>query len=136
MEKFRKQLGIDLTERTMFRGKLLTEEEIREATRPFAARHEAKLAERSDEPRAKRPIERKEPSRAAAEAKPETDKARIASAEPKTEAVKARIASAEPKRAAKPAPKPAPKKVERKREGKNKGAPKWLKAKREDEKKQ
>ena len=126
MEKFRKQLGIDLTERTMFRGKLLTEEELREATRPFAARHEAKLTERSEEARAKRSVERKEPPRPAAEAKPEADKARIASADPKPEA----------KPASKPASKPAPKKVERKREGKNKGAPKWLKAKREAKKEQ
>lgn len=126
MEKFRKQLGIDLTERTMFRGKLLTEEELREATRPFAARHEAKLTERSDEQRAKRSIERKEPPLAASEAKPEADKARIASVDLKPAA----------KPVSKPAPKPAPKKVERKREGKNKGAPKWLKAKREAEKEQ
>ncbi|WP_169086974.1 DEAD/DEAH box helicase [Paenibacillus sp. PL91] len=119
MEKFRKQLGIDLSERTMFRGKLLTEEELREATRPFAARHEAKLAERSDVQQAKRSIERKEAPSAVKEAKPEA-------------AIKGIAAAPKPK----PAAKPAPKKVERKREGKNKGAPKWLKAKREAEKEQ
>jgi ATP-dependent RNA helicase DeaD len=119
MEKFRKQLGIDLSERTMFRGKLLTEEELREATRPFAARHEAKLAERSDVQQAKRSSERKEAPSAVKEAKPEA-------------AIKGIPAAPKPK----PAAKPAPKKVERKREGKNKGAPKWLKAKREAEKEQ
>ncbi|MFD0588399.1 DEAD/DEAH box helicase [Paenibacillus sp. GCM10027627] len=34
MEKFRKQLGIDLSERAMYRGELLSEEQLREATRP------------------------------------------------------------------------------------------------------
>jgi superfamily II DNA/RNA helicase len=121
MEKFRKQLGIDLSERTMFRGKLLTAEELREATRPFAARHEAKLAERSDVQQAKRSIEQKEAPGTVKEARPEA-------------AIKG-IAAPKPKPAAKPV-KPAPKKVERKREGKNKGAPKWLKAKREAEKEQ
>ncbi|OBZ12341.1 DEAD/DEAH box helicase [Bacillus sp. FJAT-26390] len=118
MEKFRKQLGIDLSERTMFRGKLLTAEELREATRPFAARHEAKLAERSDVQQAKRSIERKEAPGTAKEARPEAAIKGAAAPKPK------------------PAAKPAPKKVERKREGKNKGAPKWLKAKREAEKEQ
>ncbi|WP_053374696.1 DEAD/DEAH box helicase [Paenibacillus sp. FJAT-27812] len=118
MEKFRKQLGIDLSERTMFRGKLLTAEELREATRPFAAHHEAKLAERSDVQQAKRSIERKEAPGTAKEARPEAAIKGAAAPKPK------------------PAAKPAPKKVERKREGKNKGAPKWLKAKREAEKEQ
>lgn len=120
MEKFRKQLGIELTERTMFRGKLLTAEELRVATRPFAARHEAKLAERSEGAQAKRLIERKESAGTAKEAKEVK--------EAKPEAAIASIAS--------PKPKPAPKKIERKREGKNKGAPKWLKAKREADKEQ
>ncbi|MGO4543296.1 DEAD/DEAH box helicase [Paenibacillus sp. 2TAB23] len=123
MEKFRKQLGIDLSERTMFRGKLLSEEELREATRPFAARHEAKLAERS-EVQSKRLQERKEAPAAASAPVKET----------KLVEVHAATAAPKPKAAAKAAPKPSPKKVERKREGKNKGAPKWLKAKREAEK--
>lgn len=122
MEKFRKQLGIDLSERTMFRGKLLTEEELKEATRPFAARHEAKLAERSEAAQAKRSLERKEPPAAAKETK-------LVDVKSTSSAPKSRITE-------KAAPKPAPKKVERKREGKNKGAPKWLKAKREAEKEQ
>lgn len=132
MEKFRKQLGIELTERTMFRGKLLSAEELREATRPFAARQEAKTLERPDGAQVKRSFERNEPQRAAKETKQEvasagTETAKIAQAD---------TASQRPKPAAKPAPKPAPKKAERKREGKNKGAPKWLKAKREAEKEQ
>ncbi|WP_054028544.1 DEAD/DEAH box helicase [Bacillus sp. FJAT-28004] len=118
MEKFRKQLGIELTERTMFRGKLLSEEELREATKPFAARHEAKLADRSESLQSKRAVESK--------GKP--------AAEKQTKLVETKAIIAPPK--PKPAVKPAPKKVERKREGKNKGAPKWLKAKREAEKEQ
>jgi len=118
MEKFRKQLGIELTERTMFRGKLLSEEELREATKPFAARHEAKLADRSEALQTKRAAENKS-----------------APAAPKqTKLVETKAVTAPPK--PKPAAKPAPKKVERKREGKNKGAPKWLKAKREADKEQ
>ncbi|OME83921.1 DEAD/DEAH box helicase [Paenibacillus sp. FSL A5-0031] len=118
MEKFRKQLGIELTERTMFRGKLLSEEELREATKPFAARHEAKLADRSEALQTKRAVENKS-----------------AIAAPKqTKLVETKAVTAPPK--PKPAAKPAPKKVERKREGKNKGAPKWLKAKREADKEQ
>jgi ATP-dependent RNA helicase DeaD len=118
MEKFRKQLGIELTERTMFRGKLLSEEELREATKPFAARHEAKLADRSESLQSKRAVESKD--------KP--------AAEKQTKLVETKAIIAPPK--PRPAAKPAPKKVERKREGKNKGAPKWLKAKREAEKEQ
>jgi len=118
MEKFRKQLGIALTERTMFRGKLLSEEELREATKPFAARHEAKLADRSEALQTKRAVESKGVPAAAKQTKIVETKAVITPPKPK------------------PAAKPAPKKVERKREGKNKGAPKWLKAKREADKEQ
>lgn len=118
MEKFRKQLGIELTERTMFRGKLLSEEELREATKPFAARHEAKLADRSEALQTKRAVENKS----------------AAAAPKQTKLVETKAVAAPPK--PKPAAKPAPKKVERKREGKNKGAPKWLKAKREADKEQ
>ncbi|MEV5025964.1 DEAD/DEAH box helicase [Paenibacillus sp. LPE1-1-1.1] len=127
MEKFRKQLGIELSERTMFRGKLLSEEELREATRPFAARHDAKLAERAEASQAKRSLERKEIP-AAKEIK-DTKETKLVD-------VKSTDAGSKPKPAPKAAPKPAPKKAERKREGKNKGAPKWLKAKREAEKEQ
>jgi superfamily II DNA/RNA helicase len=44
MEKFRKTLGIDLSERAMYRGKLLSEEQLREATRPGAFRGAGKDA--------------------------------------------------------------------------------------------
>ncbi|WP_028611912.1 DEAD/DEAH box helicase [Paenibacillus harenae] len=130
MEKFRKQLGIDLAERTMFRGKLLTGEELREATRPFALRHEAKQGGRDSNAVAvpKRPIEGNKPEHAAGG---EASKERTSSA-PQTPQPKAKLA--QPK--AKPAQPKAAVKAERKREGKNKGAPKWLKAKRETEKEQ
>lgn len=127
MEKFRKQLGIELTERTMFRGKLLSAEELREATKPFAARHEAKLAERSEISQAKRTE--------ASQAKRQVEgKITPVAVKPvKLEEAKASNVAPKPKP---PAAKPVPKKAERKREGKNKGAPKWLKAKREVEKEQ
>lgn len=101
MEKFRKQLGIKLEERTMFRGKLLTAEELREATsyRP----------ERTEKP----------------ERKPA---ARIASAP--AAAVQPTEAPQPPKPKAKPAPGKTQAKSAKKNEGKNKGAPKWLKEKR------
>lgn len=132
MEKFRKQLGISLMERTMFRGKLLSEEELREATRPFAARHEAKLAGRSEAAQARRQESRNDSSRPEAKAKP--GQSELAKAE--VSALVKPLAKPTAKPASKPAAKAAPKKVERKKEGKNKGAPKWLKAKREAEKKE
>ncbi|MBD2872014.1 DEAD/DEAH box helicase [Paenibacillus arenilitoris] len=113
MEKFRKQLGIELTERTMFRGKLLNEEELREATRPGALRPEARPVIRKGEASA-----RTKRTGEAADAKP---------------AVAATHAK---KPAARPVQTKASAKAKRKSEGKNKGAPKWLKAKREAEKEQ
>ncbi|MDQ0061169.1 DEAD/DEAH box helicase [Paenibacillus harenae] len=131
MDKFRKQLGIALEERVMFKGKLLTNEQLREATKPFASR------EGETNAGAKRgtPVGRN----AAVETKP----VRIAGAGEKTPkpqtakpAVGRAVAGSEMP-AAKAAPKPITKakaKEERKRVGKNKGAPKWLKAKREADK--
>ncbi|WP_337099632.1 DEAD/DEAH box helicase [Paenibacillus sp. YIM B09110] len=118
MEKFRKQLGITLEERVMFRGKLLTNEQLREATKPFASANRKAVSE--DKP--VRTAEAVEKPR-----KPQSPKPANGSGQ----------ASSAVKPAAKPAPKPIVKtkaKEERKRDGKNKGAPKWLKAKREDNK--
>ncbi|MGM0880070.1 MAG: DEAD/DEAH box helicase [Bacillota bacterium] len=141
MEKFRKQLGIELTERTMFRGKLLTEEELREATRPFA-RQEARTAERRDE------AQRDGGEADASEKRPSNGndrqivkvtkplKARTAASQAAKPVQPAGAGPSSPQENTKqkPAPSKAAAKVERKREGKNKGAPKWLKAKREAEK--
>ncbi|CAM4114511.1 DEAD/DEAH box helicase [Paenibacillus alkaliterrae] len=121
MEKFRKQLEIELTERTMFRGKLLTAEELREATRPFARRQEAKQAPEGNE---------------GERASVETRKPTVRASSGLAKIAQAAAAPQPPKLKAKLAPAKAPVKAEHKREGKNKGAPKWLKAKREENKKQ
>lgn len=145
MEKFRKQLGIELTERTMFRGKLLTADELREATRPFS-RQEAKPAELpgevqqsgdggGDEAPVKRWSDRNGGRQSITKAvKPKTARTASQAAKPVQPAQAGPSTLAKPK--AKPAPSKAAVKAERKREGKNKGAPKWLKAKRETEKEQ
>lgn len=130
MEKFRKQLGIDLTERTMFKGKLMTSDQLREATRPFQARQEAASAQ----PRKSLLVSDTE-----AAATKRTEGRKDLSGSVDTEKQVTTSSAAEPikpitKPTAKPAAKPTPKKVEKKREGKNKGAPKWLKAKREADK--
>jgi len=128
MEKFRKQLGIDLTERTMFKGKLLTSEQLREATRPFQGRPESS----SGQPRKPLIASKTEPaSTKRTEGSEELSRSVDALKQVKTSST---AASTNPIN--KPAAKPSPKKVEKKREGKNKGAPKWLKAKREADKEQ
>lgn len=141
MDKFRKQLAIDLSERTMFRGKLLSEEQLREATRPFAARQEARSQERTDGTPAKaKPVqvenERPRAAKDTSELKvtkefKEKKKVATSSVSDTPNTVQAVPGEKPSKAKTKPAP---VKKVERKREGKNKGAPKWLKAKREAEK--
>ncbi|WP_424767298.1 DEAD/DEAH box helicase [Paenibacillus sp. sgz302251] len=132
MEKFRKQLGVELTERTMFRGKLLTAEQLREATRPFALRREEKADGRTREEGAgvKQSSEENKRGNAINEAK-QLEKASAAGA---AKISQANQASQPTKSKPKPAQTKAASKAQQKREGKNKGAPKWLKAKREAEK--
>lgn len=138
MEKFRKQLGIDLSERTMFRGKLLSEEELREATRPFQRQGSAAAKPAEGEAVVKRAYEGKEPQAAPRASKKPVEQSNEKTQDAKPEANVSAAASAPDSRPAeKPAAKPVPKaaaKQKKKSEGKNKGAPKWLKAKRETEK--
>ncbi|MDQ6422364.1 DEAD/DEAH box helicase [Paenibacillus sp. LHD-117] len=152
VNKFRKTLGIDLSERTMFRGKLLSDEQLREATRPGAgrsggtegaagrARAEARTSARAES------AERRPAGTAGAASKP----ASVSAAEPggprvgrvgaKSVSKQAgRAAAGADGKAAKPTAKPVSKaqaKEQKKRDGKNKGAPKWLKEKRDSAKKE
>ncbi|RCW42699.1 DEAD/DEAH box helicase [Paenibacillus prosopidis] len=142
MEKFRKQLGIELTERTMFRGKLLTEEELREATRSFA-RQETRSVERRSEvlrDRGEADVPEKRPfngnDRQFVKATKPLKELTASQAAKPVQPGGAGLSSPQGNTKQKPAPSKAAAKVERKREGKNKGAPKWLKAKREAEKEQ
>ncbi|MDF2837757.1 MAG: box helicase domain protein [Paenibacillus sp.] len=160
MDKFRKTLGIDLSERAMYRGKLLSDEQLREATRPGAFRSGGKDAAAGNA-RAEGSSTRNEaverPARGAAPARRQaavsgasTDGRRAGGegAKPAAATGAGRPASGGAGRAAeqaasKPAAKPAPKTLSKakakelkKREGKNKGAPKWLKEKRESTKKE
>ncbi|REK75828.1 DEAD/DEAH box helicase [Paenibacillus paeoniae] len=156
MEKFRKQLGVDLKERAMYRGELLSEEELREATRPKMerlAREEARAGNRS-KPSAERPgkpsgEQGSKSAQASVSAKPATSgrgeetaprsrataPARGEETAPRSRASSGAAASQAPKKPArakdKPEAKPAKSKAVRKREAKDKGAPKWLKEKRQ-----
>ncbi|MHA6485247.1 DEAD/DEAH box helicase [Paenibacillus sp. strain BS8-2] len=164
MDKFRKSLGIDLSERAMYRGKLLSDEQLREATRPGAYRSSGKETA-SNRVSTAGTTTRTESGSAANSSTQETmnvsgmagdgQRAGAASAKPVTQeagrtAVRNATRSAAPtgakpavKPAAKPAAKPAGKplskaqvKEQKKRDGKNKGAPKWLKEKRDSTKKE
>ncbi|RJE91134.1 DEAD/DEAH box helicase [Paenibacillus sp. 1011MAR3C5] len=139
MEKFRKQLGVDLQERAMYRGELLSEEELREATRPKMerlAKESARAgnrpkpsAERPGKPAGERDVK---PAQASVSAK-QADPARGEQSAPRTRSSSsASHAPKKPSRAKdKPEVKPAKSKAIRKREAKDKGAPKWLKEKRQ-----
>ncbi|GKU75809.1 DEAD/DEAH box helicase [Paenibacillus sp. L3-i20] len=138
MEKFRKQLGIDLSERAMYRGKLLSEEELREATKPGAARNarEHNQSVRTNE----RPSTNKPTSVGVSATRPAAavqDKPVInGTTRPVRKPLESKLIAKTSVGAAAPSSKPAPKlqtkaksNAQKKREGKNKGAPKWLKEK-------
>lgn len=139
MDKFRKQLGIDLSERAMYRGELLSEEELREATRPKMERLAKEAARASSRSGAKAP--RTEGQSAERSGKPAKASVSSSSAESRRdEAPAARLRSdsgvrTAPKKASrakdKPDMKPAKSKAAKKRDAKDKGAPKWLKEKRQ-----
>lgn len=121
MDKFRKQLGIELEERIMFRGKLLTNDELREWTRPGASSGKTNSPQTPGSAGKPGTKTAQRQVRTSAEAKPAPNQAAPAAAKP------ART------RAGAPSVSKAQVKAERKRDGKNKGAPKWLKAKRESQ---
>lgn len=132
MDKFRKQLGIKLEERVMFRGKLLTNEQLREATRPgrFAQGQPGAAGAKPGTP-AKRNGSGEAGTESSRPADSSSGGERQSLRSPKRTTAsagsKARVQSA-----AKSAPKPVPMakaKEEHKKAGKNKGAPKWLKEK-------
>ncbi|MEK3881768.1 DEAD/DEAH box helicase [Paenibacillus sp. PL2-23] len=160
MDKFRKQLGIELEERAMYRGELLSEEELREATRPKLERLAKEQAKQSS-PRPR--TDAAAPKTAAspgvdAEVKPaetgfrssqrsvkgEESRGKAADAKPITaRPATARSASSKPTHAKPSAAKPAtrPGKTDKPQSAKaksktaksikDKGAPKWLKEKRQ-----
>ncbi|QHW33376.1 DEAD/DEAH box helicase [Paenibacillus rhizovicinus] len=144
MDKFRKQLGIDLQEKTMYKGKLWSpgeEQGVRGEDRP---RREFSST-RSSGDAARRPGQgasaagglsaaRKPPAPAQsgeAAAEPAARRATIAGGQ-STPASRSGQAAAPRKQDPKQS-KPAKSKKELERERKNKGAPKWLKAKRDGE---
>ncbi|MCR2802538.1 DEAD/DEAH box helicase [Paenibacillus soyae] len=147
MEKFRKQLGIDLSERAMYRGELLSEEELREATKPKLerlakerAKHDGRTASAPGEPilRDSRTSDRKPQSSPAKAVKSDASFARSTGGTVKREAA---VVSGKTKPGAGPrsgkADKPltaAKSKAAKKRDAKDKGAPKWLKEKRQSTK--
>ncbi|MUT65879.1 DEAD/DEAH box helicase [Paenibacillus sp. NEAU-GSW1] len=134
MDKFRKQLGIELPEKAMYRGKLTTPEEARKAT--VSARNEkpnggfAKPVRSSDARSLSAPsTERGNTGLNRSQNLGSNDakvKIGVFEAEAETQGRK-------PSSTAKAAKQPsiAKQKQERQRDKKDKGAPKWLKAKRE-----
>lgn len=136
MEKFRKQLGIDLSERAMFRGELLSEEQLREATRPKLerlAKEQAKRESRqqpAEQDRRPAPAANGEDRRAEVSAVPSEGKHESANGA-RTNAKPVRKPAADKASAKSDKVKP---KFVKKREAKDKGAPKWLKEKRESSK--
>ncbi len=140
MEKFRKQLGIALEERTMFKGKLLTDEQLSEATRHKPDRT-GKPAVRKNEAEAERRTVGEDSRRgkvariseAPARSERALDNRGAASSERRSDLEPEAMRNAKPGGQAKQKPASQPK-AARKSEGKNKGAPKWLKAKREENK--
>ncbi|WP_042163833.1 DEAD/DEAH box helicase [Paenibacillus gorillae] len=123
MDKFRKQLGIELPEKAMYRGKLMTPEEARSAS----ATSRFSKPDKSDYPSAaKKPVSRPQFAPVERDSVRNEPKARIGVADTQKAAV-----SRAPKQ-----PSAAKQKQEKQRDKKNKGAPKWLKAKREENEKQ
>lgn len=131
MDKFRKQLGISFPEKAMFKGKLVSPDEVPKHNAPF------KREERGDKPAYKRE---------AREVRPDSEARvdRFYTPRPRPEAAvrdagQAQVSSVDKPRTVSPAAKTnahkpavtAKAKQERKRDKKDKGAPKWLKAKRE-----
>ncbi|WP_168122769.1 DEAD/DEAH box helicase [Paenibacillus sp. HB172176] len=127
MEKFRKQLGVNLQERIMFRGSLLTSEELREATKPKlgqAAQGKRKTvaARKVDESRTE---ELKHPDNHSSESAAVSSN-QSANPKPQSYGNAGKVSDGNSRQLT---PKPPKKKIV-KSEGKNKGAPKWLKEKR------
>lgn len=150
MKKFRNQLGIDLKEYVMYKGRLITPEQMQEEMRkPDAPNRTSKAAasqaaEKSSGIARSRPAEqasnRDGRSTAAADYEASSKRAGAKSGAGKA-AVSSSKSSKGDKRAdssyktsSQSAPKPltkAQQKEKKKKEGKNKGAPKWLKEKRQ-----
>ncbi|MFD2504463.1 DEAD/DEAH box helicase [Paenibacillus septentrionalis] len=116
MDKFMKQLDITIEERMLFRGKLLNESQVSEATR-----YVPNKSGNAKRPAATTPSV----SAKAVEGASMQQKAEIKGQTEQKNRVK--IDKKSPK-----APTKAPTKAKKKNEGKNKGAPKWLKEKREN----
>ena len=154
MEKFRKQLGIDLSERAMYRGELLSEEELREATRPKLDRLAKEQASKAgNRPRPAAPAERSSEAlpayeergsasvsgtagsagRAADSSRGGEKPDRLSDRKPDKKPDRKADRKSAPAKASAKSDKEKPKFV-KKRETKDKGAPKWLKEKRNSSK--
>jgi len=117
IDKFRKQLHIELDERMMYKGKLLTAEQLREASRYG----------RSSEDKPSSPSRKPAGQAQGGAVKKNRPEAKLSGNRKEASPAAARTA-------AKPAK--AVTKAEKKKNSKDKGAPKWLKAKREEARKE
>ena len=127
MDKFMKQLNITIEERMLFRGKLLNEAQIAEATRYTPSKSGSSSAATSSTER---------PARAKAttpsSAKP-TTKSKVASRQQDVSNAELQHKPSRVKSDKNNQAPTASKSKKKKNEGKNKGAPKWLKQKRQSE---
>lgn len=131
MEKFRKQLGIDLSERAMYRGGLLSMEELSEATRPKLDRIAKEQAKRGSRQQSAAPEQHSSETASSGE-----KKAAVSAAPPERkreygDGTRANVKPVRKPAADKASVKPDKPKSVKKREAKDKGAPKWLKEKRQ-----
>jgi len=133
VDKFRKQLEITLDERTMFRGKLLNEEQLREATKFKRNASDSKGSAKSksmDKQNLRQGRQSVSDASSSIEETSQSPKVKRSSvSKPAHASETSKPKAAQPVKSQKSAAK-----QERKRNNKDKGAPKWLKAKREESK--
>jgi len=116
MDKFRKQLGVELVEKQMYRGALWSPEELEAAKRsPRRSPNKGNVASISNSPGEGASTQRKSVAKSSAKS------SNTASSTPAGKANGKAAQSGKPVKTSR----------ERERDRKNKGAPKWLKAKRE-----
>lgn len=132
MEKFRKQLGIDFPEKAMFKGKLVSPDEIGKSNTYYG--RSGKQEQTGEKRVAERVAVKETPKSAAIATTSErilnTAKESPVSTTGTSEPEAKRVVTTDKPKPGKPAA-PVKQRQERQRAKKDKGAPKWLKAKRE-----
>lgn len=135
MDKFMKQLHINIEERMLFRGKLLNEAQIAEATRYVPSKSSSSKGSAATS-NAEKPLKAKPTASSTAasiaspNARPKVATGQQAAKKQELQQKSSRVKSDKNSQAP-----TQPKSKKKKTEGKDKGAPKWLKQKRQSEEK-